>query len=137
MPVDGIGQVSSAPTQSASSAISQEEFVKLFLAQLNYQDPLEPLNNREFLAQLAQFSSLEQSRQINDNILGVMAMQASTQGLSLLGKNVEVDTEGGQAFTGVVEAVHYNNGQPQLTIKSTTGAFVDQISLSQIKVIQK
>ncbi|RVU37062.1 flagellar hook capping protein [Rheinheimera riviphila] len=137
MPVDGIGQVSSAPIQSANNAISQEEFVKLFLAQLNYQDPLEPLNNREFLAQLAQFSSLEQSRQINDNILGVMAMQASTQGLSLLGKNVEVDTGGGQSFSGVVEAVHYNAGQPELTVKSSTGSFVDKISLSQIKVIQK
>jgi flagellar basal-body rod modification protein FlgD len=137
MAVDGIGQVASATAQTANSAISQEEFVKLFLAQLNYQDPLEPLNNREFLAQLAQFSSLEQSRQINDNILGVLAMQASTQGLSLLGKSVEVDSGGGQAFSGTVEAVHYNNGQPQLTIKSTSGSFLDQISLSQVKVIQK
>lgn len=135
MPVDGIGQVSSAPIQTANNAISQEDFVKLFLAQLNYQDPLEPLNNREFLAQLAQFSSLEQSRQINDNILGVLAMQASTQGLSLLGKTVEVNV-GGQGFSGIVEAVHYASGQPQLTIKSSSGSFIDQISLSQIKVIQ-
>ncbi len=137
MPVDGIGQVSSAPIQSANNAISQEEFVKLFLAQLNYQDPLEPLNNREFLAQLAQFSSLEQSRQINDNILGVMAMQASTQGLSLLGKNVEVDTGGGQSFSGVVEAVHYNAGQPELTVKSWIGSFLDKGFLVQSKVIKK
>ncbi len=55
MQVESIGNVVQQPAQTANNAISQDEFVKLFLAQLKYQDPLEPLNNREFLAQLAQF----------------------------------------------------------------------------------
>ncbi len=137
MPVESIGQVSQQQVSAANNAISQEEFVKLFLAQLNYQDPLEPLNNREFLAQLAQFSSLEQSRQINDNIVGLLAMNTSNQGLALLGKNVEVEVSGGQKFSGVVEAVHYNGTSPELTVKAASGSFVDKISLSQVKIITK
>jgi flagellar basal-body rod modification protein FlgD len=137
MAVDAIGSTAISPTQSSNSAISQEEFVKLFLAQLNYQDPLEPLNNREFLAQLAQFSSLEQSRQMNENLVGLLAMNASNQGLALLGKTVEVDVGGGQKFSGTVEAVHYTGSAPELTVKSSSGSFLDKLSLSQIKLIQK
>lgn len=137
MAVESIGQISQQQVSAANNAISQEEFVKLFLAQLNYQDPLEPLNNREFLAQLAQFSALEQSRQINDNIVGLLAMNTSNQGLALLGKNVEVEVSAGQKFNGVVEAVHYNGTSPELTIKASNGSFVDKISLSQVKLITK
>jgi flagellar basal-body rod modification protein FlgD len=137
MAIESIGNVSQQSVQAANNAISQEEFVKLFLAQLNYQDPLEPLNNREFLAQLAQFSALEQSRQINDNIVGLLAMNASNQGVSLLGKSVEVEVSAGQKFSGVVEAVHYNGTSPEFTVKSANGSFVDKISLSQVKVITK
>ena len=63
MQVESIGGVATSQNNAVTnnSAISQEEFIKLFLAQLNYQDPLEPVDNSEFLAQLAQFSSLEQS----------------------------------------------------------------------------
>ena len=69
MPVDAIGGVVSNGSTSvnSNSTIDQEGFIKLFLTQLQFQDPLEPVDNREFLAQLAQFSNLEQSRQLSLN----------------------------------------------------------------------
>lgn len=137
MQVESIGNVVQQQAQTANNAISQDEFVKLFLAQLNYQDPLEPLNNREFLAQLAQFSALEQSRQINDNLVGLLAVNASNQGVALLGKNVEVEVSAGQKFNGVIEAVHYNGTSPEFTVKAANGSFVDKVSLSQIRIITK
>jgi len=59
-----------APQSStgASSRLGKEEFLKLFMAQMQYQNPLEPLKGTEFTAQLAQFSQLEQMWNINENL---------------------------------------------------------------------
>jgi len=134
-----IESIGSTPSQAVSTAenqrISQEEFIKLFLAQLNYQDPLEPVNNREFLAQLAQFSSLEQARLQNEKLDGLLTMNASDQALSLLGQEVTVNTNANQSVVGTVEAVHYKQSGASLTIKTTSGTFLDEISLSQISVV--
>ncbi|MCD1600351.1 flagellar hook assembly protein FlgD [Rheinheimera aquimaris] len=138
MQVESIGGVTTSQNNAVTnnSAISQEEFIKLFLAQLNYQDPLEPVDNSEFLAQLAQFSSLEQSRQMNDNIVGLLGMNSSNQALTLLGKSVQVTTQTGASFTGTVQAVSYNAGAPSLTVRNADGSFIDRITLSQIKLVQ-
>lgn len=134
--IGGIGQTQTTNEATNNNAISQEDFIELFLAQLNFQDPLEPLNNREFLAQLAQFSSLEQTRLTNQNIEGLLAMSSSDQALTLLGKDVEVSTNGNSNFSGIVEAIHYNQDGAQLTIQSEDGQFLDEISLSQVRLVQ-
>lgn len=138
MQVESIGGAAASQQTGAlaNSAISQEEFIKLFLAQLNYQDPMEPVNNSEFLAQLAQFSALEQSRQINDNIVSLVTMESSTQALTLLGKTVEVTATTGTNFTGTVQAISYVSNGPQMTVLKADGSFVDKISLNQIKLVQ-
>ncbi|MBQ4862968.1 flagellar hook capping protein [Pseudoalteromonas sp. MMG013] len=139
MTVESIGNVGAQPTSTAAANnnISQEEFIKLFLAQLNSQDPLEPLNNREFLAQLAQFSSLEQSRQSNEKLDNLLAMNSSNQALSLLGKAVQVSSQTSESTAGTIEAVHYTAEGPTLTIKLADGSFIDKVSLSQITVVQQ
>jgi len=69
MPVDAIGTILNPQSATATqqNTIDQEDFIKLFLSQLQFQDPLEPVDNREFLAQLAQFSNLEQTRRTSQN----------------------------------------------------------------------
>jgi len=57
--------------------LGQDEFLKLFIAQLANQDPLDPLDNAEFTAQMAQFSSLEQLLNINKNLEVFKGMQSS------------------------------------------------------------
>ncbi|TMO66634.1 flagellar hook assembly protein FlgD [Pseudoalteromonas aurantia] len=138
MTVESIGNVGSqTASPAANNNISQEEFIKLFLAQLNSQDPLEPLNNREFLAQLAQFSSLEQSRQSNEKLDNLLEMNSSNQALSLLGKAVQVSLQNSATPSGTIEAVHYTADGPTLTIKLADGSFLDKISLSQITIVQQ
>jgi len=135
MEIESVGNNTSNAVQGENSSVSQDEFIKLFLAQLQYQDPLEPLNNREFLAQLAQFSSLEQSRKTNENLESLLAMNSSNQALTLLGREVEVTTNS-QSFIGTIEAVHYSTAGPNLTIKHQDGTFMDNVTLGQIKVVQ-
>ena len=97
--VDSIGKVSSgfgagALTKAAGGdGMGQEAFLKLLVAQLQNQDPLNPQENAEFVAQLAQFSSLEQSIGINDR-LDQLALQnqglQNSQVVSLVGKQATV-----------------------------------------------
>ena len=137
MPVDAIG--SSPPASGAGmtkqQTIDQEDFIKLFLAQLQFQDPLEPVDNREFLAQLAQFSSLEQSRQTSQNTNDLLAMNAASQALALLGR--EVDVQGMVTpISGAVTAVEFTSIGAQLTVRDASGQVTTGIRLSQISLVR-
>jgi flagellar basal-body rod modification protein FlgD len=83
----GTGSITEA--LGGDSSLGQDAFLKLLVAQLKYQDPLEPKENSEFVAELAQFSSLEQTMGINER-LDMLSMQtqgaANTQVVSLVGK---------------------------------------------------
>ncbi|MCA9596128.1 MAG: flagellar hook assembly protein FlgD [Myxococcales bacterium] len=91
--VDSVTGVSSQTSLTSSltgnQAMGQDAFLKLLVAQLRHQDPLKPQDSSQFVAELAQFSSLEQSMGINDR-LDMLALQnrglANTQVVSLVGK---------------------------------------------------
>lgn len=137
MPVDAIGTVlnPSNATATAQNTIQQEDFIRLFLSQLQFQDPMEPLDNREFLAQLAQFSSLEQSRQTSENTQSMLAMESASQALALLDRDVEVQNAG-VASTGTVTAVQFTPTGPELTVQTTLGQVLVNIRLSQISLVK-
>jgi len=128
----GAAQAQNSTTQSSS--IGQEDFLKILLTQLNYQDPLKPLDNQQFLAQMAQFSSLEQSRQLNDKIDNLLTIQSSEQSIGLLGKTVDVTTETGTT-TGEVTTLTFQEGQAQLTVK-VGDQFLTGIPLSQVTLVR-
>ena len=71
-------QSNTAETTSAASNIGKDEFLKLLVAQLEHQDPMNPVDNQEFLAQLASFSSLEQLISINEGVTKLSAAMAET-----------------------------------------------------------
>ena len=131
----GAGTVGSND-QLQSSVISQEEFLKVLLTQLRFQDPMKPLDNQEFLAQMAQFSGLEQTRQLNDRIDTLLTIQSTTQSIGLLGATVDVSTEAGKK-QGIVSAMTFEDGAPVFTI--TAGQEVlTGVSLGQIvQVVRK
>ena len=137
MPVDAIGASSGSPDAALAqnSTINQEDFMKLFLAQLQFQDPLEPVDNREFLAQLAQFSSLEQSRQTSRNTTDLLSMTAASQAVSLLDR--QVDVEGlGPTFSGTVIAVEFTTSGAQLSVRDAAGIVRTGIRLSQVSLVK-
>lgn len=73
----------------AVSGVSQTDYMKLFMQELTYQDPLKPVDNREFMAQMAQFSALEQAQQSTKYLGDLLGTTNSNQGLMLLGKHVK------------------------------------------------
>ena len=87
-----IGSSGSLETlQTSTSTMGKDDFFKMMIAQLQHQDPLNPLDGTDFTAQLAQFSSLEQLTNINDQLEILGLYQASlnnAQSISLIGKEI-------------------------------------------------
>jgi flagellar basal-body rod modification protein FlgD len=88
MTIDAITQSSNASTQGTASALkgSKDEFLKLFMAQLQHQDPFAPTSGADMVAQLAQLSTVEQAKETNSQLADLAASQASaaSAGLSSL-----------------------------------------------------
>lgn len=137
MAIDAIGSaLASTTSELAQSRLGQEDFIKLFLTELTFQDPLEPINNREFLAQMAQFANLEQTRITNENTNNLVAMNSTAQSLGLLGRQVEVSTDSGGSVIGAVSAIAFSASGPVLTVNGANGTVLPDVRLSQIKLVK-
>lgn len=136
MAIESINAVRDAanPTLDRAS-LQQEDFLQLLLTQLSFQDPLEPLDNQEFLAQIAQFTGLEQTRQTNDRMESLLAFSSANQAIELLGKTVEVQTDTGPVVAEV-STVRFQNGAPLLTVVLADGTFLADLNLSQITLVR-
>ena len=135
MTVNVIGSTgATAPAVNPSANISIEDFLRILTTQLNNQDPLKPMDNTQFVAQLAQFTSLQEAQQSNDKLDTLLSIQASAQSVGLLGRTVTVSSSG---QSGVVNALDFSTGQALLTVKvSTTGQQLTGVSLADISNIQ-
>ncbi len=103
-----------------SQSIDKQTFLKLFTTQLKYQDPLNPLENTEFTAQLAQFSSLEQLIDINSNLSSIINYQDSLNNAlatNLIGRSVVVDGNRIQ-YNGSEVKIKYTLSQPATSVKA-------------------
>ncbi|MDO8299551.1 flagellar hook assembly protein FlgD [Lacisediminimonas sp.] len=135
MAIASIGSIAAEPVSGSANALGQEDFMKILLTQLTYQDPLKPLDNQEFIAQLAQFTSLEQTRQLNARVESLLSVQSVTQAVGLLNKTVEITGATGNAI-GEVTTLRFVDGQPRLTIQTAEGAFVTDVSPARVSVVR-
>jgi flagellar basal-body rod modification protein FlgD len=114
------GSVSAGATQ----ALDRNAFMELLVSQLEHQDPLSPVANEDFVAQLATFSSLEQLEGLNQNVVAMIALNQSnallsqlTQSSALIGKEVAwQDFETETQHSGRVESVKILDGLAVLRI---------------------
>jgi flagellar basal-body rod modification protein FlgD len=133
MTIDALGAVAASPTALTNAGISQDQFLKILLTQLRFQNPLEPMDNAQFVAQLAQFSALEVNREQSDKIDSLLSMQAASQAVTLIGKSVELTgADAGQV--GKVIAISFSSGQPLLSVKTTTTTLTG-VSLANVSLI--
>lgn len=135
MAVDSLGSAVSATQPLSEATVGQDDLFKILLTQLKYQDPLKPTDNSAFIAQLAQFTSLDQARQTNENMQSLLQLQATNQSVGLIGKTVEITSSTGNEV-GQVTTISFNQGSPSLTVKTTAGAELTGISLSQLQTIR-
>ena len=115
-----------AVTQTASgknAEMGKDQFLKLFVAQLQHQDPMNPMADGEFMGQMASFSTLEQ-------VSNLASENAKTNAIGLIGRTVTYKGTDGAEHTGAVEKVSTKDGKPSLTVGGTAG--VDPSSISQV-----
>lgn len=115
----------------AASPINIQDFLRILVAQLNNQDPLKPLDNEQFVSQLAQFTSLQQTQNLNDKMANLLTIQGAMQSVGLLGRTVDVNGDSGQV-TGKVTALNFVGGEPRLTVTLASGAVLADVSLSNL-----
>jgi len=97
--------------------LGKDEFLQLLVTQMRYQDPLEPVKDTEYIAQLAQFNSLEQMQNLNKSIDGIHEWLQVVQSSSMIGKGIEaIDFASGEVIKGTVTEVIFRDNQPQLVV---------------------
>jgi flagellar basal-body rod modification protein FlgD len=129
-----IGAVQPTTSNLQANGMGMQDFLKILLTQLTYQDPLKPMDNQQFMAQMAQFTSLQQTQQLNEKTDALLSTQASLQSVGLLGRTVEISSGTG-SITGTVKALSLATDTPQLTLETTAGTLTG-ISLSQITSVK-
>lgn len=89
-----------------SADLDKTDFLRLLVTQVQNQDPLNPMSNDEFVAQLTQFSILEQNQNLNDGMQELRTLGGVQQAAALVGRTVEyLDTETGERLSGRVDRV--------------------------------
>jgi flagellar basal-body rod modification protein FlgD len=112
-------------SRTVSKTLTQEDFLSLVAAEMTNQDPLNPTSNTEYIAQMAQFSTLEQSKAMQQDI---SALQAS----NLIGRSVTVEDDEQNIFQGTVTSVLLEKGVPSVEVN---GVFYSMDSLIAIEPV--
>ncbi|MCK5735685.1 MAG: flagellar hook assembly protein FlgD [Spirochaetaceae bacterium] len=107
--------------------LDKDDFLQILITQLRHQDPTKPMEDREFIAQMAQFSSLEQMTNMSNQFTELSATLKGSQAMNLIGREVEI-IKGDSFIQGSVEAVTAG-AFPQLLVN---GAFYDFDDISKV-----
>jgi flagellar basal-body rod modification protein FlgD len=97
---------------TGTSQLGQEDFLDLLITELANQDPMDPLADRDFIAQVAQLNTLSQTMKLNENMETMQMLQAA----SLVGHQVEAIGPDGDHVEGTVTGVWFTDSQPYLVI---------------------
>ena len=115
-----------APTNQ----LGKQEFLQLLVAQLRNQDPLRPMEDREFIAQLAQLTTMETLQRMQSTLESMLGAQLLSHAMGLIGHNVTAIQPGGEMVTGTVQGVRLEGAEILLDLGSTS------IYLSDVQAVQ-
>jgi len=113
-------------------SLGQDDFLKILITQLSYQDPTSPMEDKQFIAQMAQFSTLQQMTSMAGDFAKLTSMLMGNEASTSLGKNVEI-MEGEWITQGIVQAVT-RGGTPQILVN---GSFYDWNQVTKVFAEEK
>jgi flagellar basal-body rod modification protein FlgD len=127
---DAMGYTPPTPTSTSSTnnGLGKDTFMKLLVAQMSQQNPMEPTDDKEMIAQMTQFSMLEQLTNLATSSAASATAGTVSQAISTLGHSVDYLDDQGAAQTGTVEQVSFVKGLPALTIGGVEGISPSQIT---------
>lgn len=123
-PISGAG-LPNGSSASGNSQLGSQEFLQLLTTELQNQDPTSPVDDTQSVAQLAQFSALSATEELNTSFQNFQSNFGVMQAASLIGQSVTVDTPDAtgnvSTETGTVASIAVQNGQPYFTMKDSSG----------------
>lgn len=120
---------SSSGSTDAFSKINSNDFLQMMIAQLQNQDPMNPMDDSQLLQQISQIRDIQASTELTSTLGNLSVGQNLASASALISKNVTALDSKGNDISGVVQSVSMQNGQPQLVINGSN------VSLSNIKSI--
>ena len=116
--------------EASNGALGKDQFLKLFVAQLQHQDPMNPMNDSEFMGQMASFSTLEQVSNLAAANERIASNLTSTSAIGLIGRTVSYVDANDEIQTGKVDKVTTAGGKPVLTVNGVDG--IDPATITQV-----
>lgn len=114
------GGLNLTTTRTPKSELGKDDFLKLLTQQLKNQDPMNPMNDMEFITQMSGFSSLEQMVNMNKSLetfINTFNSNSQTQAMMFLGTTVTVQSKDmDEPKVGVVDMVGFKDGKPYLRV---------------------
>jgi flagellar basal-body rod modification protein FlgD len=116
--------------RTTGGTLGKDDFLKLMVAQLQHQDPMNPMQDSDMMGQMASFSTLEQITNMAAANQTIASNLSSTGAIGLIGRTVTYTDENDLSHTGVVEKVTTAGGKPSLTVAGVDG--IDPANISQV-----
>jgi len=117
--------------RATKKVLDSDDFMKLLSTQMAHQDPLKPMEDTAFIAQMTSFSSLAQMNQLTKDFTIMRANQAVTAANAFIGRNVTVNVkaDGSETATGTVTGVDINGDEPKLHINGNIYALSSVVKI--------
>lgn len=115
--------------QAPGSSLGQDDFLRLLATELQYQDPMNPTDDKDFMAQMAQFSALEQMQNVAGGVAQLGQQNDFAEAVGLIGREVGYTRADGTAASGVATGVSTSGG----TVTIAVGA--DEVGLDAIRSV--
>jgi flagellar basal-body rod modification protein FlgD len=128
-PVTGTQQTAAAAAATKSAVMGKDDFLKLLVAQLQHQDPMNPMDDKEFMGQMAQFSTLEQITNVGSAMQNLASSSDMSRGVALLGHGVTYTTDDDTTASGTAKALQVKDGQ---VFVSVDGTLVDPSTITEV-----
>ena len=113
------------------TGLGKDSFLKLLVTELRHQDPTRPMEDREFVAQMAQFSTLEQMTNLNNEVKNLLGSSRSAEAYGILGKDVDsFDPLTKKQVSGMVSSVFYKGDELMLKVGN------DEVSMKNIHSVK-
>jgi flagellar basal-body rod modification protein FlgD len=119
-----------ATTATAKNTLTTQDFLQLLSTELQNQDPLQPMDNTAYLAQMAQFTSLQQVNTLSTAVSQMSSNQQNLAASSYLGQMVTMNTGNNSTVSGKVTAVDLSGTTPNLEINGTFYPLTSLLSVS-------
>jgi flagellar basal-body rod modification protein FlgD len=112
----GTSSTGTSTTQTKTKSLGKDDFLKLLVTQLSHQDPLKPMDDTQFMSQMAQFSTLEQMTNMSGELERLSFSGQVSQAVGLIGRAVTYEKKDGSTAQGTVQGIDIEDGKILVTI---------------------